>query len=352
MVLTGFLGSGKTTLLSRMLASPDFADSAVIINELGDVGIDQDLVRMTSETVMVMPGGCVCCSIRGDVERALQRLFDDRDAGRIPPFRRLVIETTGIADPQPLLVTLRVNPLAASRLAPAMVVTVVDGILGRDTLATEVEAASQVAAADAIVVSKRDLGQDEALMPVLGDLNPWAGRRSANLLADPLGAILDGECRAGAFLGHFACQPSTISSSRHGDIRSHCLVLDEALDWTAFGVWMSMLLHRHGRNILRVKGLLNIEGASGPVAFHSAQHVVHPPQHLTAWPGDDRRGRIVFIVRKIEPALIEQSLKLFDATAKVTGDGGGRGGYLPAAAGGSIAGRPVRRPTAPRWLKG
>lgn len=349
-ILTGFLGSGKTTLLGRILTDPAFADSAVIINELGEVGLDQELVTLSEDSTVVMPGGCACCTIRDDIERALRQLFDARDAGRIPPFRRLFIETTGIANPLPLLVTLNANPLAASRLEAPRVITIVDGILGRETLERQVEAGAQVAAADLVLVSKKDLQPETHVPSAIAAMNPWAAVRRADLLTDPVDALL--AMPAGQRLGRFAFQAATTADSPHGGIRSYCLVLDEALDWTAFGIWMSMLLHRHGERVLRVKAILNIDGNKGPVVFHSAQHLVHPLQHLDEWPGTEHRSRIVFILRDLEPELIDRSLKLFDSAAKLSHREAGRGGYLAAGAGGTIAGRPVRRPTAPRWLKG
>ncbi|MFH3481801.1 CobW family GTP-binding protein [Xanthobacter variabilis] len=358
LVLTGFLGSGKTTLLGRILADPQFSDSAVILNELGEVGLDQDLVTLSEDSTVVMPGGCVCCTVRGDIERALRDLFDARDAGRIQPFRKVIIETTGIADPLPLLFTLNASPLAAERLEKPRVVTIVDGVLGRETLASQPEAAAQVAAADLIVISKRDLEADPSLDAVLSRLNPWAPRRRADLLTDAVADLIappEGDVVT-RHVGRFACLPAGDAGfsdgEAHGGVRSFCLVLDTPLDWTAFGIWMSMLLHRHGQQVLRVKGLLDVEGAGGPVVFHGAQHLVHPPIHLTQWPSEDHRSRLVFIVRGLTPESVEQSLRTFDSAAKLSQRDAGRGGYLPAGAGGTIAGRPVRRATAPRWMKG
>lgn len=353
-VLTGFLGSGKTTLLRRILAAPEYADSAVIVNELGEVGLDHELVAFSADSTVVMQGGCVCCSIREDIEKTLRELFEARDAGNIPPFRRLFIETTGIADPQPLLFTLRGSPVAATRLQKPRIVTVLDGILGAETLARHAEAVNQVAAADTVLISKRDLGCDDALVARVTGINPWARVHHANLLLDDVIALVGtGTDEAGperAVLGRDGRPNGTHFD--HGHMRTFSLALDTPLDWTAFGVWMTMLLHRHGRNILRIKGILNIEGSAGPVVFHAAQHLVHPPEHWTSWPSPDRRSRLVFIVRDLDPELIERSLKVFDAAARIKSSESPTDTYLPAGAGGMVAGRPVRRPTAPRWLKG
>ena len=356
-VLAGFLGSGKTTLLRSLLADLVFSDSAVIVNELGKVAIDHDLVSFSSDSTVVMPGGCICCTIREDIEKTLRDLFEARDAGRIPPFRRLFIETTGIADPQPLIFTLLSSPLAATRLAHPRVITVVDGILGGQTLRHHTEATAQVAAADAIVVSKQDMGWDKALPQTLFDLNPWATIQSVNLHSADLdaGHLLDSAERSHETLlsDKIMALPSGHQhSSAHSDVRSLCLILEQQLDWTAFGIWMTMLLHRHGQNVLRMKAILDIEDAVGPVVFHSAQHLVHPPQHLREWPASGRRSRIVFVIRGLDPNVIERSLKIFNFTVSIKNHKSTGGKYRLAGAGGAIAGRPVRRATAPRWIKG
>jgi G3E family GTPase len=193
-VLTGFLGSGKTTLLRRLLSSDLPTETAVLINEFGEVGIDHLLVGEIAPDVVLLKSGCVCCSIRGELKDAFVRLFSRRQKGEMPPFRRVMVETTGLADP---------------------------------------------------------------------------------------------------------------------DVTSFCLTFETQIDWTGFGLWLSMLLNRHGANILRVKGILNIARASYPVAVHGVQHLVHPPVHLTEWPDDDRRSRIVFIVRGLDKQQIERSFAVF-----------------------------------------
>jgi G3E family GTPase len=351
-VLTGFLGSGKTTLLKRLLDEPAFSNSAVIVNELGEVGLDHDLLAFSADRMVVLPGGCVCCSVREDIEVALRELFQARDAGRIPAFTRLIIETTGVADPLPLLMTLHGNPLALRRLERPQVITVVDGVLGGSTLEGFPEAVRQVANADLVVISKADLAPGDAALPAqIAALNPWAELRRANLLSDPpveLAAFAAAPPGSERRLGGFRCD--AVDGAAHGGVRTVSLVLDAPLDWTAFGVWMTLLLHRHGQGVLRVKGLLDVQGLPGPVLFQSAQHLVHPPQHLEAWPSSDRRSRIVFIVRDLAVETLRDSLAAFNAAAtRLTSK---PQDYKLAGAGGSIAGRPVRRATAPRWMKG
>jgi G3E family GTPase len=356
-IFAGFLGSGKTTLLRRVLQDPEFADTAVIINELGAVGLDHQLVRYAADRIIVLPGGCICCTVREDLEQCLQELFGARDAGTIPAFRRLIIETTGIADPQPLIFTLYTSPLSTSRLCKPQVTTVVDGVLGATTLVNHAEAAAQIVAADTIIVSKRDLGPVDAVLKSLTALNPWASVHAADLLADDLGAVFADVAREIPVLTDDSVAQHLIQSpgretTNHGDVRSLCLVLPQQLDWGGFGVWMSMLLHCHGEKILRSKGLLNIEGAKGPVVFQCAQHLVHPPEHWDTWPTPDHRSKLVLIVRGLEPADLLRSLEAFDAVAKGMASVPVTEGYLPAGGGGSVAGRPIRRPTAPRWIKG
>ena len=356
-ILAGFLGSGKTTLLGSILRQHDFSDSAVIINELGEIGLDHELVSQVSDNTVMLQGGCVCCTIREDIERTLQDLFKARDAGRIPPFGRLLIEMTGIAEPQPLIYTLHANPLAASRLDGPRVITVVDSVNGADTLEKQPEATAQVSSADVIVVSKRDLCRDDRLLTMIGNLNPWACVHLLDLRTDNVEPLFAGvpehpETIAADVVGRFVKLTERCEVPVHARVHSLCLTLDQPLDWTGFGVWLTMLLHRHGQNVLRMKAILNVDGNRGPVVLQCAQHLVHPPEHLDQWPGDDRRSRLVMIVRDLDPARIEQSLKRFDTTAKLTGKQEGSRQYLPAGAGGSISGRPVKRPTAPGWLKG
>jgi G3E family GTPase len=355
-ILTGFLGSGKTTLLRQILAKSEFADSAVLINELGEVGLDHDLIAFSQESAIVLQGGCVCCTIREDVEGALRELFEARDAGRIQAFRRLIIETTGIADPHSLIVTLHANPLACARLMKPLVITVVDGVLGEDTLAHHKEATAQLTAADSVVVSKRDLSSAGGVIPKISRLNPWASVIHSDLLVDDLSALFPmtpvTPPSDSKYLGRFSQNSTTNATTVHDDVRVFCLVLERPLDWTAFGVWMTMLLHAHGQKILRIKGLLDIDGRDGPVAFHCAQHLVHPPQHFEQWPSSDRRSKLVFVMRDLDPLLVARSLKLVDEAAKQAPNPAQKRGYIAAGAGGSVAGRPIRRPTAPRWIKG
>ena len=351
-IITGFLGSGKTTLLRRLLTDPDSADSLVIVNELGEVGLDHDMIAFSADRTVLMPGGCLCCSIREDIETTLRQIFEDRDAARIPPFRKIFIEMSGIADPHPLLCTLHGNPLAATRLQSPRVLTVVDGVLGRSTLASAPEAARQVAAADSIIISKPDMAMFDDLSEALRQINPWAPIQHFNLLRQPIADLLTAfDDAAGSPRPKVECDMAARDAHFHG-VHSFALSLDDSLNWTAFGIWMTMLLHRHGADVLRVKGILAIQGNPGPVLFHCAQHLVHPPEHLANWNDRQRRSRLVFIVRNLNPALIERSFRAFMAIGEDVASHLRPDGYLAASAGGTVAGRPIRRPSAPRWIKG
>jgi G3E family GTPase len=361
-VLTGFLGSGKTTLLRRLLTKPAFSDSAIIINELGEVALDHDLIAFSTDSLVVLQGGCVCCTIRRDIEAALRELIDARDAGTIPAFRRLIIETTGIADPQPLIFTLHQNPMARERLTKPRVITVVDGVLGEATAANHPEAIAQIAAADAVVVSKRDLSANAAVLALIRRSNPWAAITPADLRLDDLDALFEPSTANVTARHEFAAtiEPARLqppaagpSTARHSSaqVSTLCLTLDQPLNWTGFGIWMTLLLHRHGQHVLRVKAILDIDGCDGPVVFHCAQHLVHPPEHLDQWPGADHRSKLVFVARGLDLALVERSLRLVNILAQAPARSVNVR-HLGAGAGGSVQGRPIRRATAPRWMKG
>jgi G3E family GTPase len=304
-VVTGFLGSGKTTLLSRLLAHPGMGETAVIVNELGEVGIDHHLLRRVDERTVLLPSGCVCCSLRGDLADELRDLLSRRERAEIPRFRRVVLETTGLADPAPILYTILSEPVVKHHYEPERVITTVDALHGlRDP-----ESVQQAVAADRIVVTKTDLAQADDLERELRRLNPTA---------EILEVIL-GEVEPDRLLGGREPDPRELSFEAephgHGAVHAFCLLLDEPLDWTAFGVWLTMLLQARGQDVLRVKGLLDV-GAPGPVVLNGVQHVVHPPIHLDAWPDADRRSRIVFVARGVDQRALEASLLAFNQAAR------------------------------------
>jgi G3E family GTPase len=371
-VLTGFLGSGKTTLLNHLVRDAAFANAAVLVNEFGEVSIDHDLIAVATERIVVLAGGCVCCAIREDLAGAIRHLCAQRAQGEIPAFSRLLLETTGLADPVPVLRTLHAAAPAASSLEVTGTITTVDGVLGLRTLAEFPQAVKQVVAADTLLITKADLASPEALETLqrtLAALNPWArvmvidlhtghpslavGSRHGGAPSHDAGsAAWVGQSGAHGGEPHGGHGPVTPDVSPAG-VHSVSFVCDEPLDWTAFGIWLTMLLHRHGEDVLRVKGLLQVTGVTSPVALHSVQHLVHPPIHLEAWPSEDHRSRLTFIVRHLDGRVLERSLRAFQQIRiDAQGRQGNASGTKLAGAGGTVGGRPVRRPTAPSWIKG
>jgi G3E family GTPase len=303
-LLTGFLGSGKTTLLSRLLAHPDMGETAVIVNELGEVAIDHHLLRRVDERTVLLKSGCVCCSLRGDLADELRDLLGRRDRGEIPAFRRVVVETTGLADPAPILYTLLSEPVVKHHFRVERVIATVDAVNGLP----EPESVRQVAAADTLVVTKTDLGEGEKVRSELEQLNPTAA-----VLEVSFGDVEPATLFESAGTG---LRPvPTSAAAQHSDVGACAVFLDEQLDWGAFGIWLTMLLQARGDDILRVKGLLNV-GGEGPVLVNGVQHVVSPPEHLDAWSDDDRRSRLVFIGRGIDADALEQSLSAFNRAAR------------------------------------
>jgi G3E family GTPase len=318
-LLTGFLGSGKTTLLRRLLTDPALSDTAVLINEFGEVGLDHQLLERVDERTVLLQSGCLCCTVRGELSDALRDLHSKRARGAVPTFRRVVIESTGLADPFPVLTTLHADPVLKHHFRMATVVTTVDAVNGARTLAAHPESVKQVAVADRILLTKTDLANPAAAASLrrrIRAVNP----------AVPLLHVADIPRLAGTLLAGDMVQRDPVSqawfvdemratlpnAARHADgIDAFALVFDRPLDWTAFGIWLTMLLHRHGSAVLRVKGMLNVSGTEAPVAVHGVQHLVHPPVHMQAWPDDDRRSRIVFIVKDLDRAAIKRSLAAF-----------------------------------------
>ena len=310
-IVTGYLGSGKTTLISSLLGRPELGETAVIVNELGEIAIDHAILRRVDERTVVLASGCVCCTLRGDLADELRDLLDRRASGEVPAFTRVVVETTGVADPAPILATLVGEPLVRHQYALESVIATVDaqhGLRG-------VEAERQVAAADVLVVTKADLADPAGLEHELGALNPLATVvRAAHGDVDP-DALLGAETRACVAATQALSAPLGHVHGHEADVAAVSLVLEGRVDWLAFGVWLTMLLHARGREILRVKGLLDV-GSDGPLLVDAVQHVVHPPRHLDAWPDDDRRSRLVLIGRGLDAAQLERSLLAFAASAR------------------------------------
>jgi G3E family GTPase len=309
-LVTGFLGSGKTTLLSRLLERPELGETAVIVNELGEVAIDHHLLRQVDERTVLLANGCLCCTLRGDLADELRDLLSRRTRGEIPPFRRVVVETTGLADPAPVLNTILAEPVVRHHFEPGAVIATVDALNGGGQLDREPETLKQVLIADRLVVTKTDVAEPDAVRGLEDRL------RGLNPAADVL-EVCFGETDPELLVAPGNLDPRSFrldTGAPHSDVRPFVLYLNRPVDWTAFGIWLTMLLGSRGTDVLRVKGLLDV-GAAGPVFLNGVQHVVHPPEHLAAWPDDDHRSRLVFITRGIELAEVEESLAAFDAAA-------------------------------------
>lgn len=373
-VLTGFLGSGKTTLLSRLIRDPGMARTAVIINEFGEVGLDHLLVSKADENTVLMDSGCLCCTIRSDLAETLRDLYVRRLRGEITEFDRVVIETTGLADPAPILHTLMTDPLIASRFRLDGVVSTVDAVHGMKQLDEHEESLKQAAVADRVVLTKTDIA-DKAVVAALRDrlaaLNPGARQVDAQTdtglplllfdagLYNPATKSLDVQrwLKAEAYEedghhhdhghehdhdhahcdhehghcehhdhdhgdhahcdhehGHCAHDHHHHDINRHNDhIRSFVITHEAPLPWDDLVGFFETVAKLQGDNLLRVKGLLNVEEADRPIVIHGVQHLFHPPVQLEAWPTDDHRTRIVFIVKDLTKDTIQA---LFDASVR------------------------------------
>lgn len=330
-LLTGFLGSGKTTLLRRMLDDPALADTAVLINEFGEAGLDHHLVERIDENMVLLPSGCICCTVRGELAEALRDLHSRRERGLIPFFSRVTIESTGLADPFPTLSTIRADPVLRHHFRPGNVIATVDAVNGAGQLDLYVESNRQAAVADWLVLTKSDLagpGAEAGLRERLRRLNPDAAIVDARDPALPVAELAraSGATRAAGLqsASGFYCEDSRALVTAAGEahsaaFRSFTVSIDGAIDWTAFGVWLTMLLNRHGDRVLRVKGILNVAGEDRPVAIHGVQHLVHTPTHMAAWPSPDRRSHIVFIVDGLDATLLKRSFEAFAVAAAPPG---------------------------------
>jgi G3E family GTPase len=337
-VLTGFLGAGKTTLLNHLLRQPALAGTAVLVNEFGEIGLDHLLVQKLDDSTVLLNAGCLCCTVRGDLARVLREMLPRARRGEIS---RIVIETTGLADPVPILATLMTDPVAASVYRLDGIVTVVDAVNGPSHLDMQEEAVRQVAVADRIVISKSDLADPAPLRPRLHRLNPGAPvievRQGAIDPAQVLNAglfevadkitdvrgWLDEAAFADAGGDHGHGRHDSEHSEHRHDVNRHdarigafCLSFDQPLHWPGLAMWLEMLVASKGEHLLRIKGILNLRGQDRPVAIHVMRHLIHPPAKLNGWPTDDpRTSRIVFITRDLPRAVVEDGMRAFQAAA-------------------------------------
>ena len=312
-VVTGFLGSGKTTLINGLLKRPDMNRVAVIVNEFGEQSIDHDLVQVSSEQMMLLNNGCLCCVLRGDLQETLRDLFVQRRSGEIIDFERVVIETTGLADPAPVMQTLMTDTMLQAQYRLDCVVTLVDAVNGLQQIETMSEPVKQAALADRLVITKTDLAQESAIAALeerLRELNPQAPVRRALNGEIELAFLIDVGLRNTK--GKLEEVERWMGDTEHGEhghrhderVKSFCLRYDEPFSWAAFTQCLEVLTALRGPDLLRVKGLVNVSGHAGPLIVQGVQHLFHPPVELEAWPSEDRSTRIVFITRGIERAMV------------------------------------------------
>ena len=367
-LLTGFLGSGKTTVLNHVLKQPGMAATAVIVNEFGEIGLDHLLVERSSEDVVLLNSGCLCCTVRGDIVDTLTNLLVDRVKGKVPFFTRVAIETTGLADPAPILHTLMTDPIVAARYVLDGVVTTVDAVNGAGSLDRQPEAVKQAAVADRLLLTKTDIAEPDARQAIearLKELNPSAaivsvaqGAIDSALLFnigfyDPTTKSLDVrrwlrdesfEGDHGQDVGHGHEHPDV---NRHDDrIRAFCITREQPISWAALSTWLDGLAAMRGDDLLRLKAIVALsDRPDQPVVLHGVQHLFHPPVLLPEWPSEDRRTRMVFITRDLPRETIETTLAAFEEAVeerpssqsppRELGNGGTRRNFLVSA--GSIA---------------
>ena len=308
-VLTGFLGAGKTTLLNRLLRDPALSDAAVVVNEAGEIGVDHLLVEHAEDGVVALAGGCLCCSLRGDLIATLEDLLRARDNGRIPPFARLVLETSGLADPVPTLQTLTLHPYLAMRYRLAGVVTVLDATTGPATLGEHAEAARQLAMADLVALSKTDVASAAEI----------AAARAAIADLAPLASVVDAQSATAAeILAEAPPRPRDLAvpSRAHGSIVAVSLASEAPLTRSAYDLFVELLRSAHGPKLLRLKGLVRIaEDPARPLVIQGVRHVFAEPRFLDAWPDGDDRTRLVAIGEGLAPDLLARLYAAFAGQA-------------------------------------
>jgi G3E family GTPase len=317
-LVTGFLGSGKTTLLNRLLRRPEMRGCVVVVNEFGEIGLDHLLIEQALEDAVLLKSGCICCSVRGDLVDTLVSLAARRSTGEMQPFRRVLIESSGLADPAPILQTLISAPELAGRYRLERVIATVDAANAESQLAAHYESAKQAALADRLVLTKSDLVAPATVARVvsrLASLNPRAPILTALQGEIAPQHLFAGEEASGAYAlsaqdlsaqGHDHAEHTGAHAAHHG-IESFVLTHGAPIAWETLSAWLASIASLRGADFLRLKGIVNVAGRAGPVAIDGVQHVFHPPRELARWPDEDRRTRIVFIVRNIPRGAVEAS---------------------------------------------
>jgi G3E family GTPase len=309
--VTGFLGSGKTTLIKALLARPEGANTAIVVNEFGEIGIDQALLRASSDATVLLGNGCLCCNVRGDLQETLRTLFADRARGAVPSFERVIIETSGLADPGPVLQTFATDRALGREFHLQALVTVVDAVSGAANIDRMPEARKQVALADRIILTKSDLADAAALRRLKVQI--------AALSPAPLAIADHGAVAPGLVLDEPPAlrRPFDLGGAAHTHgLDSFALIFNEPIPWACFEQAMAVLTALRGSDLLRVKGILAVAECRGPVVVHAVQHLAHPPVELEDWPDADRRSRLVLVTRGLAK---EPVARLFAAVRAVGG---------------------------------
>lgn len=325
-VITGFLGSGKTTLLNKLIKHPAMEKVVVLVNEFGEVGLDHMLVETISEDIVLLQSGCICCQIKDDLANTLFDLFDKRKSGEIDAFTRVLIETTGVADPVPVVQTIMSDPTLSTRFRLGGVITLVDSVFGRSQLETHDESIKQAALADHLVLTKTDLSNNADVTSIkhtIQRINPTAtitaaikGDIDPQVLFDSTLFNDNSKTQRDALKWlnkeqHKMHHHSGITPEHHNGISSISISLDRPIRWDDFSEWLDGLIFSRAENLLRIKGLLNVEGKSKPVVIQGVQHMFYPPSTLKNWPTSDQRSHLVFITYNFNPKAIEESLLAF-----------------------------------------
>lgn len=310
-VLTGFLGAGKTTLLRHFLGTPEGHGTAVVVNEFGTVGIDDALLRSSADETVLLGNGCLCCNTRTDLQNALRRLIADRARGEVPDFRRIVIETSGLADPSPILQTFATDRALGGECHVEAVLTVVDAATGMATLEWSAEGRKQAILADRLIVTKTDVAGESAKTELAARL------RTLNARA-PMEIAVNGAVGPQCFTEPVNRDTARfVAEASHSDgVTSFVIKNDRPIAWTTFARAMETLAALRGPDLLRAKGFLNVEECRGPVVVQFVQHLAHPPVELADWPDADHTSRIVFIVRNMTERQVRDLFAAVAALAK------------------------------------
>ncbi len=332
-VLTGFLGSGKTTILTSLIKQKQMANAAIIINEFGEVGLDHDLIETTDENVIELQNGCICCTIQGDLKTTLLNLLKKMEKGEILPFNHVIIETTGLADPVPIIHTLMTSLDLQRIYSIDGVITVVDSINGEATYNSHEEAVKQTAFADIIILSKTDIAESgtvNSLIKRIKAINPKVTIIKSDKNSLPVSKLLGlndynpqnkdwnvkewleiEKNKSSNDLHNHHDHHHEHNVNRHGDeIETFAMVTSQPTSMTSVNFFLELLMSQMGENILRIKGILNIKGENSPAVIHGVQHIFHPLEWLEKWPGNDKKSRLVFITKNINKNTIDDFFKI------------------------------------------